>query len=418
MLPFEEPAASIGDRSPEALLHELTDFRWQGRATAVSALDCVETGLTVPIVTNEFWTSRQRAAHSLHEVSYRACFKPQVPRFFIDRLTGEGDTVYDPFAGRGTTLLEAALARRVPTGCDINPISRALLWPRLHPPPLSAITTRLAALDLRWGDLPESLLAFYHPETLAELCAIRAYLLARDAAGALDEVDDWLRMVTLNRLTGHSPGFLSVYTLPPNQAVTVAAQQKINVRRQQVPPRRELRAIVARKSAQLLRDVDEATRTQLEETARRAQLRIGSAAEPSGAAASVRLVVTSPPFLDVVDYAGDNWLRAWFLGIDAASVPVTLTRRVAEWRAFVGAVLAECTRLLAPGGYVAFEVGEVRRGAVRLEQEVVPAGVAGGLSPVAVLINDQRFTKTANIWGVTNNARGTNSNRVVVFRRP
>jgi hypothetical protein len=26
------------------------------------------------------------------------------------------------------------------------------------------------------------------------------------------------------------------------------------------------------------------------------------------------------------------------------------------------------------------------------------------------------FTKTANIWGVRNNAKGTNSNRIVVFQ--
>lgn len=32
---------------------------------------------------NEFWTSAQRQAHSLHEISYRACFKPQLPGFFI-----------------------------------------------------------------------------------------------------------------------------------------------------------------------------------------------------------------------------------------------------------------------------------------------------------------------------------------------
>jgi hypothetical protein len=36
-------------------------------------------------------------------------------------------------------------------------------------------------------------------------------------------------MVAVNRLTGHSPGFFSVYTLPPNQAVSVKAQQKINL---------------------------------------------------------------------------------------------------------------------------------------------------------------------------------------------
>jgi len=87
-----------------------------------------------PTLVTKFWTSRQRAAHSLHEISYRACFKPQLPRFFIDRLTGPGAVVYDPFAGRGTTPLEAALAGRVPVACDINPLSRMLL----EAPPLSA----------------------------------------------------------------------------------------------------------------------------------------------------------------------------------------------------------------------------------------------------------------------------------------
>jgi hypothetical protein len=35
---------------------------------------------------NEFWTSGQRRAHSLHEISYRACFKPQLPAFFVSHL--------------------------------------------------------------------------------------------------------------------------------------------------------------------------------------------------------------------------------------------------------------------------------------------------------------------------------------------
>ena len=41
----------------------------------------------------------------------------------------------------------------------------------------------------------------------------------------------------------------------------------------------------------------------------------------------------------------------------------------------------------------------------------------GVLQPLAVLINRQRFTKTAHCWGVANNAGGTNSNRIVLFRR-
>jgi hypothetical protein len=35
-----------------------------------------------------------------------------------------------------------------------------------------------------------------------------------------------------------------------------------------------------------------------------------------------------------------------------------------------------------------------------------------------VVVNEQRFTKTANIWGVENNAKGTNTNRIVVFQKP
>src|SRR5947208_12315106 len=90
----------------------------------------------VPTFVNEFWTAKQRQASSLHEVSYRACFKPQVPRFFIERLTQPGDIVYDPFMGRGTTPVEAALLGRLPYGNDVNPLSLTFTLPRLHPPTL------------------------------------------------------------------------------------------------------------------------------------------------------------------------------------------------------------------------------------------------------------------------------------------
>ena len=63
-------------------------------------------------------------------------------------------------------------------------------------------------------------------------------------------------------------------------------------------------------------------------------------------------------------------------------------------------------------------MGEVRGGSVRLEEVVVPLGRDAGFEVEAVLINEQSFTKTSNIWGVDNNARGTNTNRIVLFRKP
>ena len=89
---------------------------------------------TIPKFTNEFWTSRQRQASSIHEISYRACFKPQLPRFFINLLTRKGDIVYDPFSGRGTTVIEAGLSGRNVIANDANPLSRIMTEPRFFAP--------------------------------------------------------------------------------------------------------------------------------------------------------------------------------------------------------------------------------------------------------------------------------------------
>jgi hypothetical protein len=51
---------------------------------------------SVPVYQLELWTSKQRQANSIHEVSYRACFKPQLPAYFIGQLTHEGDAGSSP----------------------------------------------------------------------------------------------------------------------------------------------------------------------------------------------------------------------------------------------------------------------------------------------------------------------------------
>jgi len=292
------------------LQQELQHFTTFDARTEVRQIEIATTSGTLPLpcFTNEFWTARQRAAHSLHEISYRACFKPQLPRFFIERLTEPGERVYDPFMGRGTTLLEAALSGRVPIGCDINPLSRHLLAPRLQPPVYADLERRLDAIEFQSGEtLPQELLVFYHPETLKQLLALRRYLRQREAEDRLDDIDHWLRMVAVNRLTGHSSGFFSVYTMPPNQAVSSAVQEKINRRRQQTPPPRDIPALILKKSRSLLKQLTAEQRLKLQQVAKTSCLLTAPAAEtPKLADNSIALVVTSPPFLDVVDYAGDE----------------------------------------------------------------------------------------------------------------
>jgi hypothetical protein len=85
------------------LVEELAAFREFGEATRVLATRSATFDgqpIEVPTFVNEFWTARQRQASSLHEVSYRACFKPQLPRFFIERLTVPGERVRSWAAAR------------------------------------------------------------------------------------------------------------------------------------------------------------------------------------------------------------------------------------------------------------------------------------------------------------------------------
>ncbi len=401
----------------EAFHKEMQSFDTFGKNTIVTEKPYGTKSL--PVYINEFWTSKQRAAHSLHEVSYRACFKPQLPRFFIERFTIPGERVYDPFMGRGTTLIESALLDRIPVGCDINPLSAILCLPRLRAVDQTRVNQRLAEIDLSHAqEIREDLLVFYHPDTLREVCALREYFLQREKAGMLDETDAWIRMVATNRLTGHSTGFFSVYTLPPNQAVSIASQIRINEKRQQLPPRRDIRAIITKKSASLLKDLSRDEKKNLQRISKKAACLTSSCADTPGILKeSVALVVTSPPFLDIVQYDKDNWLRCWFNGIDSRAVSIWQWRTEKAWQEAMSRVFAELRRILVPGGIVAFEVGEVRNGKVFLEDLVLPAAESSGLQACAVLINDQDFTKTSNCWGVDNASKGTNTNRIILLQK-
>jgi hypothetical protein len=316
--------------------------------------------------------------------------------------------------GRGTTLLESVVLGRRAVGCDINPLSAILLRPRLNPPTLEQVQQRL--YDIKWeygGPLPEELLVFYHPRTLRQICALRGTL-----RSGTSSVDGWIRMVATNRLTGHSKGFFSVYTLPPNQAVSIERQRRINEQRKQSPDARDVAKLIYDKSRSLLAKISEADRTRLFEWGPKSIVITGSSDEAHGIAdGSVGLVVTSPPFLEVVNYESDNWLRCWFNEIDPKEIKLWMFRRLDDWYERIANVFQELFRILKYGGFVAFEVGEVRGGRLKLEDVVIPAAERAGLNPILVLINQQEFTKTSNCWGVNNMTKGTNTNRVVLLQK-
>lgn len=404
--------------NPDEFLDYLANFTFNDGPISVVEEFSIG-GLNYKKIINEFWTSRQRQANSIHEVSYRACFKPQLPNFFISRLTNFGDIIFDPFGGRGTTIIEASLLNRSGISNDINPLSAILAEPRVHPPRIEEIKNRLINIPFYYSlssDIDLSM--FYHHKTLSEIVSLKKYIYDSISNKTYDGIDAWIRMVATNRLTGHSKGFFSVYTLPPNQAVTQTNQIKINVKRKQIPDYRDVKKIIISKSKSLLRDITPVQMSDaLSKSIEYKFLNENASNLVSIRDNTVQLTVTSPPFLDIVNYKDDNWLRCWFNNIDSEKMAknISIFNSVEKWSSFMFSVFSELYRITKPGGWVAFEVGEVRRGKIKLDDFIAPIGIDVGFKLLGVMINQQTFTKTSNAWGVQNNESGTNTNRIVIF---
>ena len=366
-----------------------------------------------PTVTKSFWTTKQRQGHSLHEISYRACFKPQLVTFFITRYSKPNDTIFDPFMGRGTTPLEAVINGRHAIASDAHPLCLYLARPRLNPPSLAAIQARLHAVPSS-ADIPPSdraLTCFYHPKTLAALIALKTWLVTRQKTQCFDAIDDWIRMVALSRLSGHSQGFFSVRTMPPNQAISIEAQRKLNARNGQKPPYKDIKKRILKKSQSLLRD-GTPHHNQKYVLAQAYSHALSFIADDT-----IDMIITSPPFLDTVDYSADNWLRCWFAALDQRIIALDHHKTRTAWTDFIRKSFREFARVMKPNGYIAFEVGEVRKNSIFLEQDVLQATQYLPFIVRKIYINQQTFTKTANCWGVTNNQKGTNSNRIIIFQK-
>lgn len=366
----------------------------------------------------EFWTAKQRQSHPIHySVSYRASFKPELPSFFFSEfLTKKGSVVFDPFGGRGTTAIQANLEGHYAIHNDINPLSVFLAKSRRVVPNLETLEKKLGEIDFKKkaqeDPLDQDLLAFYHKNTLNEIKNLKNH-----CKQASDPSLDFLQMIALSRLHGHSTGFFSVYSFP--QVSIPAEQQRKNNAKKGMKP--EYRPIAPRILGKAKRDLSQALPPFFHNFSMNNQYHLSNVRDLSPIPSnSADLVVTSPPFLDKVNYQLDNWIRHWFLDIpESATNDISIISSLDSWTEFMKDTLKSTSRVLKKGCYLVVEVGEVKKGnrLIPLEDYVLEAGVSVGLEWSRTYINTQKFTKLSNCWNVSNNEKGTNSNRCVVFQK-
>jgi hypothetical protein len=121
---------------------------------------------------------RTKHVHRLHP--YHGKFIPQLVEVLLDRYLTRGDHVLDPFAGSGTTLVQALESGLNATGVDIAAFNCLLMNVKTAPYDLPALGQELREVSSRIESLPRRrarasgyLRDWYASQALAELVGFR-----------------------------------------------------------------------------------------------------------------------------------------------------------------------------------------------------------------------------------------------------
>ena len=378
----------------------------------------------------------RRYGHVFHSMcSYMGSFPPGLPRYLIEQFTEPGDVVVDPFSGRGTAPLEACLAGRHGVGVDLNPLAATLTAVKLDPPTLDETLVRLAELERTYrpepvGERapPEIRMLFEETVTLPQILHMKAALdptdrtdrfLLASLAGILhgnhtrDVVSSRCLSVSMPNTFSMSPGYLARY-IRDNGLVR--------------PPFDAFEKLRLRMHFEFAEGVPGLRGRAVHGDARR----LSQILEPR----SAKLVVTSPPYLNVVRYGKFNWIRLWLLGESVSDVDRSLRveatdRRLAlsdrmrfkSYCGFLRNVLAECAAVLHDEGVCAVTIGDVRNkehGDRTLALEAwdeIKADV--GLELGATIVDDvNELGKVSKIWGIGHRGEATKVDRVLLLHKP
>ena len=241
--------------------------------------------------------------HGMHR--FPAKFIPQIPRWAIEQYSSPGHTVLDPFCGSGTTLVEATATNRVGLGYDVDPLSVMISSAKttvLDPVRLRGLSEILLAYRPSVDGLYDTILSgirnfqrWFPSQTICHLNGVCRTIESLDCTPA-ERV--WFRTV-----------FSSIIRWVSN-ADDQTQKTYISGTSQKTPPSVDytLRRALTRAAAGMSTLATEADKRFAARSA------VGSAISLPPSTASVELIVTSPPYLDSVDYMYNCMLEYFWLG--------------------------------------------------------------------------------------------------------
>ena len=379
-----------------------------------------------------------RWGHSMHTMcSYHGMFPARLAHYFIQRFSPMGGLVEDPFSGRGTTVLQARVEGRRTVGNDLSPLAYVLSKAKAAPPSWPAVIGAVDELERRYRvdrahsvDAPADIEMLYHPNTLAQLVYLRSHLLRRPiGAWSREELMIAGAMAGIlhgaHRKDGTSQ-FLSI-SMPNTFSMSPAYVRRYIADNGLVQIDQNVFDCLRNKLARLYLDAIPGSPGKVTKQDANNLLPAGTVTE-----GSVDLVLTSPPYLGVVNYGTSNWIRLWWLGLDEVARDGGVGRRrlnakldhqhgYDSYLKFMQRTLVHTRLVLKKSGVAVFVIGDVAlpgESSLPLAEAVWDdVGSATGLQLVDIIDDSLPVNnKVSRIWGETR-GRATDRDRALVLAR-
>ena len=302
---------------------------------------------------------RTKHVHRLHP--YHGKFIPQLVEALLDRYLVQGDHVLDPFAGSGTTLVQALESGLDATGVDIAAFNCLLMRVKTAPYDLGELGEELRDVSARVESLPRRrtrvsgyLREWYAPQAAAELLAFRE-LIAEYRHG------DVLRVI-LSRAARSARRAAHFDLEAPKEPQR--GEYWCHKHRRECRPVESAAGFLRRYTGDTLARIEEFARVR--DLEREARVLHGDARDVS-LGGPFDGILTSPPYPGLIDYHEQHRYAYELLGLD--------DRRERE----IGAA-ASGTSLAALEAYRNGVAAVLAWAAVKLRPD----------SPILVVVNDRR----------------------------
>lgn len=373
------------------------------------------------------WANK-RSSDPLHSLcSYLGSFPPSLASYFIRYFTDENDLVYDPFSGRGTTLLEARILNRKSVASDLNPIALALSHAKSVNADVNQILNLIDELEENYDYplfLPEAkaqadeIHLIFHPRTLAELCYLKLVLKEPKSDEEKILVGTILGIMHGGERKDGSSGYLSIsmpntFSMSPEYVRRFVQTNQLN---------REYRNTFQLLREKITRTFEKHSFPKKKSSVYRSDAKtLSKTDEFKKLKNKVDLILTSPPYLGIVNYARQNWIRSWFLDANPELISNELDDdlNLFEWIKFSKDTVSQFKKLLKPDGVAVFVIGDVaksKNSVIPLAREFAVMIKENKLFKNVWIFSDyiQGFDKTTRIWGETK-GKATATDRIVIL---